>query len=60
MDELHHNLEVRPYNNTTVSNFWGALQNGWFVLALEGHLTCGHLKTHETVRQPQHLFTGRR
>lgn len=26
MDELHHNLEVRPYNNTTVSNFWGALQ----------------------------------
>ena len=41
MDELHHNLEVRPYNNTTVSNFWGALQNGWFVLALEGHLACG-------------------
>lgn len=30
MDELHHNLEVRPYNNTTVSNFWGALHNAWF------------------------------
>ena len=30
MDELHHNLEVRPYNNTTVSNFWGALQSGFF------------------------------
>ena len=40
MDELHHNLEVRPYNNTTVSNFWGALHSRWFfIYRLKGSAT---------------------
>ena len=38
MDELHHNLEVRPYNNTTVSNFWGALQERQEVFFVRGFI----------------------